>query len=327
MSKKGFKNFKRKLAIKIYKTPLVKILNPLNLVFFHWKDRMHFIKRKKSDKKYLLIRAIDNSQGIISLYLHCLNNVKWAISNGFIPYIDFSNELCQYYTGRDINGTKNAWEYFFNQPSNALLEEVKNADCVILSGWSFKKKFKVNFIDYTLEEMDNSENKDFAKKYLPINKTFEGIVEKKYKELFKGKVLGVFIRGTDYVQIKPKGHYAQPSIDDVKEKIDEFLAKYKIDSIFVVTEDYSYFEFLKKTYGDMVFSSDYYFVKNYNKNDYVSSSFDNDKYDRGANYLIRLLLLKKCNYLISSLTNGSLFLKLMTDRKYDDEYWFQLGMY
>ena len=68
-------------------------------------------------------------------------------------------------------------------------------------------------------------------------------------------------------------------------------------------------------------------VKNYKKDDYLSSSFDNDKYERGANYLIRLLLLNKCDYLISSLTNGSLFLKLICDKKYEDEHWFELGKY
>ena len=318
---------KKSLGIICERLPFGKLFFSLNLMLFHWKDRMHYKKKNKCGTKYLAIRALNSDEGMMSLFIYVLNSSLWAYENGFIPYVDFTNEHCQYYTGREINGSKNAWEYFFKQPSDATKEDIDNAECLLLSGWSFKKKFKANSIKYTLEDMNNVKNKEFAKKYLPVNDNFNALVEQKYKELFQGKVLGVFIRGTDYVQIKPKGHYVQPSIEEVKTKIDEFMAKNTVNKIFVVTEDYSYFEYLKKEYGDLVFSSDDYFVKNYKKDDYLSSSFDNDKYERGANYLIRLLLLNKCDYLISSLTNGSLFLKLICDKKYEDEHWFELGKY
>lgn len=139
--------------------------------------------------------------------------------------------------------------------------------------------------------------------------------------------MGVFIRGTDYVALKPKGHYVQPELKSVIDKIKEFLEKYEIDQIYVITEDYDYFTELQNTFGNKVFSSDNYFVKNYNNRDYLSESFDNDPYERGLMYLIRVLLFSKCEYIISSKASGSMFAEFMREEVCIDSYWFDLGLY
>ena len=323
----SFKSFKRKIGIALYKTPFANFLSAINLAVFHRNVRLRYLRKDKTSTKYLLIKASDNAQGILSLFLYVLNCVVWAEKNGFVPYVDFSDNNCQYYTGREIGGTHNAWEYFFTQPSTATMEDINKSGCVLRSGWSFKKKYKMNAVGYSLENMDNPEIKKIVETKLKIREDLLSTIEQKHRELFDGKVLGVFIRGTDYVQIRPKGHYVQPTIEQTIQKIDEFLSKHEIDKIFVVTEDYSYFEKLKNTYGSKVFSSDEYFIKDYKKGHYVAECFDNDEYERGLNYLTRILLLNKCDYLISSITNGSLFSRLYNDKPFADEYWFELGRY
>ena len=53
---------------------------------------------------------------------------------------------------------------------------------------------------------------------------------------------------------------------------------------------------------------------------------DNKKL-RGQRYLVKMILLSKCKYLISSITQGSKFSYALNGGKYLDEYIFNLGLY
>ena len=48
----------------------------------------------------------------------------------------------------------------------------------------------------------------------------------------------MFLRGTDYVSLRPKGHHVQPTVEQLCDKIDDFLKLHVIKKIYVVTEDY-----------------------------------------------------------------------------------------
>ena len=47
----------------------------------------------------------------------------------------------------------------------------------------------------------------------------------------------MFIRGTDYVALKPKGHYIQPTVEMLLSKVKEYIQEFQIDNIFLITED------------------------------------------------------------------------------------------
>ena len=49
--------------------------------------------------------------------------------------------------------------------------------------------------------------------------------------------VGVYLRGTDYIDLKPSGHPVQPTVEQAMLVIDEYTRKYNVDSIFLVTED------------------------------------------------------------------------------------------
>ena len=320
---------KRKIGILVNKTFARNLLEKINLVLFHWDERMHTIKKESIDggKKYMIIRPFARTQGLLSTYWYVLKNIRWACENGYTPYVDFESDICQYHVDREINGTYNAWEYYFEQPFPISKEEIMNGSQILLSGWSIRSKFYIKPIPKTLDAVQSQEIRKLSSRYARINKDVLESANNKYKELFSGKTLGVFLRGTDYVKLKPKGHARQPEISDVITKIDEFIRIYPIDSIFVVTEDYDIFSSLKKRYGEIVFSSDDYFVRNFDSKDYVEAYFENDAYERGKNYLIRILLLNRCDYLISGITNGSLVARCLKIDEYEDAYWFDLGNY
>lgn len=166
-------------------------------------------------------------------------------------------------------------------------------------------------------------------KHIQFSDEVLSIVGKEAMDLHISECLGVYIRGTDYVKLKPSGEYIQPSIEQVKYKIREFENKYNVP-IFLVTEDGDIFDELKKEFGDIIRIVSFdTFIRNYEGKDVLSKSdvLEKDKKLRGQNYLAKMILLAKCKYLISSMTQGSKFSYVLNDGKYVDEYVFDLGLY
>lgn len=287
----------------------------LNLVLFHWSERSHWVKFGKDDedKKYYVIRSRGKTEGLLSSALYVAREIEWARTNDFVPFVNFSDSTCQYHVERMVNGTNNAWEYFFMQPENLTLNEIKNKRNVLLSGWKLFEK---------------NHDGAISNEHLKFQPYILSIVENYWNKNFKNKkVLGVFIRGTDYVSLKPKGHSVQPSINSVQNKITEYNQKYNFDKIYVVTEDYDYYKILSAAFAGKVCSFGDNFIKDYKGNDYLSESFKDDPYERGLNYLIRIILLSKCEYTICSKASGSEFAEFIRKESPVDEYWFELGVY
>lgn len=141
--------------------------------------------------------------------------------------------------------------------------------------------------------------------------------------------IGVYVRGTDYVKLRPSGEYIQPSVKQVEEQIIKFVKKYQAP-IFLVTEDGNIYDELVKDFGNSIRIVSYdSFVRNYDGKDVLSKSnvLDDDKKQRGQEYLVKMILLSKCKYLISSITQGSKFSYALNGGKYEDEYIFDLGLY
>lgn len=295
--------------------PLKNILVRINLIIFHWNEREHKIYKKNfsTNRKLYIIRSRGKTEGLLSTVFFVMQEIYWAIENKYIPFVDFNDSNCQYHENRIINNTNNAWEYYFLQPSKLNYQDVMINKCNLLSGWTlYKKKRKIYMLDSSI---------------IHFQPYIYEIVEKiKRKQFANQSILGVFIRGTDYVSLKPKNHPIQPSIDEVIKKIKEFYNKYNVEKIYVVTEDFSYYERIKSEFKN-VFSFGDNFVKNYKQGNYVSEEFNNSPYERGLNYLIRILLLSYCNYTVCSQASGSNFLKLIRKNKPIDEYWFNLGNY
>lgn len=209
--------------------------------------------------------------------------------------------------------------------------EVYRSKNVYLSGWTFRTinpegLFEAEvFTDKRIREKSSEmlcEHIDFSDEVLSI-------VNKEATSLNISECIGVYIRGTDYVKLKPSGEYVQPSVDQMKCKIHEFENKYNAP-IFLVTEDGDIFDNLKKEFGDIIRSVSFdTFIRNYEGKDVLSKSdvLEKDKKLRGQKYLAKMILLAKCKYFVGSMTQGSKFSYILNNGNYSDEYVFDLGLY
>lgn len=268
----------------------------------------------------------DGVEGLLSLIHKQVIYIDYAKQNGYIPFVDWKNYKTQYYDGEN-----NAWEFFFKQPSQLTEAEVYQSKNVVLSGWTFRDINSRGLFESEIffNQSLNKESHDLLERNLAFS---EDVLKKVTEEAGKIDIencIGLYVRGTDYVKLKPSGEYVQPNVDQVKDKLQEFVDKYHAP-VYLVTEDGDIYDELVATFGETLRLVSFdTFIRNYDGKKHLSKSnvLEEDKKLRGQKYLVKMILLSRCKYLISSITQGSKFSYALNGGKYEDEYIFDLGLY
>lgn len=268
----------------------------------------------------------DGVEGLLSLVFRQVLYIDRAKSKGYIPYVDWKRFKTQYH-----DGVHNAWEYFFRQPSALTEEQVYSSKHVYLSGWTWKNCNPQGLFE--AEMFHNAQVEAESHRVLTENLLFTEEVlrraEEEAQRLEIDRCIGVYVRGTDYVRLRPSGEYVQPTVEQVKEPLAAFIEKYRAP-VFLVTEDGSIYDSLSESFGDQIRTVSFdTFIRNYDGKDVLSRShvLNEDKKKRGQDYLIKMLLLARCRYLISSITQGSKFSYALNGGRYEDKRIFDLGLY
>lgn len=281
---------------------------------------------------YVIRPRIDKTEGLMSLFVNVAKNLYYAAEKGCIPVVDFENYHTQY--NDIVNGEKNSWNFYFTQPTEVTLSEVYNSKNVILSGleiqWYRPSLFVKKFDDVSLSQIH---------KFIFNKFTFNDVVlasvnsETENIGLDFEKTLGLYLRGTDYVALKPSGHPVQPTVDQADKMVKSFLQKYEISNIFLVTEDEIIFKTIKERYGSIcVVASFDSFITNYRGKKFLShdksiNELGKSPYKRGLNYLVKIIMLSKCKYLIGGDTMGSWAACIFSEKAFREKYIFNLGVY
>jgi hypothetical protein len=322
-------NFFRKRGAS---SPVYRVLILAKRYILDFEKREHRITGGKLNpgQTFFVIRPTSKEEGLLSLFKSVMRNIEYAEQQGWSPIVDMQNYPTQYNCPTLVNNTRNAWEYFFLQPTTFTLEEVYHSRNVILSGWrpNQKKSAFNTLFNFDFDDQINKVRYDFISSHSGLQPKIRELVQSIKAQMFTGNVLGVYIRGTDYTVFKPKGHPIQPEIDDVLEQTTAYLDHYPIAKIFLVTEDSAYaMRFIEK-YGDRILTFGKNNFDNYDGRDYLSHYLDGEMaYQNGLEYLIRMLLLAACDYQIMSITNGSLFTLAISDHQPESRFLFQLGTY
>lgn len=285
------------------------------------------------DKTVYIIRPRkDCTEGLMSLFINVMWNIYYADQHQYVSVVDFKNYKTQYYDAS--NPDFNVWNLYFTQPSNISLNDAYQSKDVILSGLNIQY-YRPKELNMTFDK----ENLEYLHNFLFSKIDFSEVTKKKVRDeefilnLDYANTLGLYLRGTDYTSLKPSGHPVQPTLNQAFEKVDEVLTQNnEIHSIFLVTEDEKIFEAVNKKYANMckTVSFDQY-IKDYTgdkllAHDQSIYELDASPYVRGMNYLVKLIILSKCNYLIAGKTNGS-WASCIFSGGSNYQYIFNLGKY
>jgi hypothetical protein len=267
--------------------------------------------------------------GLMAYYKHYLVCITKYLNLGYIPIIDlisFPNIFNRY----NISSIEsNPWEIFFTQPFGYTLENVlKNGKNIKYSICKFRRKmltyyiFNNTYIIYYWHTI--------AINYIPINKQI--IIEANFiiHNLFNGSknILGILIRGTDYLARKPSKHPITPNPEMVVEDIKYMNKNNKYDYYFIATEDdlirKKFFKIFRKKLKYIKQKSIKYNYKSkkflsYNKN--IKGNINNMKI-----YLFNIIILSKCIDIISARTSGSIGVFILSNGFRNAKIYF-LGEY
>ena len=291
------------------------------------------IKKDYKNKIFVIIRNPSmHDCGLFCYYNIYLSCIESFLIKGYIPIIDlksFPNLL----NGYIINSSNiNPWEDFFEQPFCYNLNDVLNNAEKILFFKCTKPCKGSLFVDYFKKDLSIIFWSNIAKNYIPIKK--ELIKESKIikRKLFKNSnnVLGVFIRGTDYISVKKIGHPKVPSTEQVIKDIKKMDKKYLYDMIFIVTED---IRIRKQIINEFSYKLKFLSPKKELKYNYTQKKLLFNYHsivgnrDNLKNYILNMIILSKCIDIITSLTNGSVFVFIFNKGIFRHKKVYNLGFY
>lgn len=261
---------------------------------------------KNPDKTFYIIWRDYLGSGFFSNFTQVLSHIKAAQSMGMIPIVDMKNFKTLYNEKEQINGTENAWEYYFKQVSPYDLEEVYQSKRVFFCNGEPPSSVVLQDLYKISKESFYGEDsyKTFVEKNIELQESVKKEL-KKYDHFFEQRILGIHFRGKELnvAQLHPFG----PTVEQMFRYTDEILEKYKIEKIFLATEEKDYLDAFVARYGNKVVYSEAFRVAKVNAYN-LKDPRPHHRYLLGMDALIDSLLLAKCTGLIfggSGLSNHS----------------------
>ena len=294
-----------------------------------FKEIAFLIKSKRSKGKFYVIKPDNTETGLFSYFNIFLPQMLMAKTAGWIPVVDMQNVKNTYLEQSQV-GKENAWEFYFEQNQDFKLEDIAPKRIINESFEPFRNgpySGRAFFEDWYGE-------KTFWRKYVAkeisvrrdILNSVNGWWTKSIRD--NDRVLGVLVRGTDYLKLKPTGHARQPEPEQCVLKTKELLKEWDCNRVYLCTEDYHILELFKSEFKNrLLFFSKPYVVDV--GNGYVTQvHFDrlDDKKKQGEEYLIQILLLSRCTCLLAGPCGGTIGAELFTNG-YEQEYIWDLGLY
>lgn len=281
------------------------------------------------DSTFYVIRPRrDSVEGLMSLLLYVCEQISYAEKKGWIPVVDFQNYKTQY----NCSDGKNSWEIFFKQLNGQSLNAVYQSKKVVLSGINASRKAESYFKEKSVKETDIKKVHALFEKYIRCSDEVEKLLMQEKRKIVPERSLGLYLRGTDYVKLRPTGEAVQPTIEQALEVADKYMEQFDLNKVFLVTEDAQVYEKVFEHYKDklMITSFDVfiskYSAKKFLAEDDAIKELGESPYTRGINYLTKIKLLSECKCIVGGKTCGSWAACAFASSQ-TKKYIFELGNY
>lgn len=286
-------------------------------------------------KVYYIIGNYYKEDGLFSMYKHTIAHVLHAVEHDYVPVVDMRCYYNQYFKDGRVY-RDNPWEYFFEQPYGVSPQNIpQNAKIIIASG-SADAKFQIYSRHLPLSLDNNILPHPYLMQYNDFLRFAPDIKEyllSEYQKIFNNEknVLGIIVRGTDFVETKPKGHAIQPTAEMIIAKVKEMQQNFEINKIYLATEDKKIYDKIKAEFNDLLIDNNSYKYDTVNgKLIYrVKAKRKDHFYNLAKEYMLSLYLLSRCKYFIGGRANGTLAVYMMTKgfSCYEYVYLWDLGCY
>ena len=278
----------------------------------------------------ILRRSSCPTCGLFSNYIVHLGCIIRYLSKGYIPIIDLSS-FSNLYNGFNSTSLTNPWEIFFSQPFNhTLLNVLKYAHKIKY----FKCKASFNRpcqkTIYLNEVLINYWH-NMANIYMPIKEEIINESNIIIKKLFNNSknILGVLIRGTDYLAKKPINNPIPPKVEMVIKDAKIMDKRNNYDYIFLTTEDDIIRQKFINNFNKKIKFYKYKHNINYNYKTKLKLAYNKSikgNIEFMKIYLINIIIFSKCIDIITARTSGAAGAFIITNGFRNNKIYF-LGEY
>lgn len=285
------------------------------------------VVNKQGTKDYYIIRSYQTGNelcGIFASFRFVMAHICWALRKGYIPVVDMQNGPQTYLEENEI-GQLNAWELFFRQPCGIGLDDIPESAQRVIISEIYEKECETGLLTNEMYEI--------SRKHIRLEDKLEKDTDTFFtnqKQAGNNRILGIKLRGSDYVKTRPKYHPVQPTIDEAIHIIENKIAEWKnegytYDAIFLATEDQSIADGISKHFQNIIIPDSQRIEPG--ETWYNTDSYSNDKKKQGYDYCLEVAILSRCNALIASGSQGTIAAQILNHGEYEKTYIIEKGSY
>lgn len=285
------------------------------------------------DTTFYVIRSIKGDSpfyigpvhNLLANYFYVLSHLQYAKVKGYLPIIDQQNYPVYNSMPYPVNGTMNAWEYFWQQPCHVSLEEIYRSKHVVLSQQSWFGQWDIGY------DTSNYTNRDIIAQYhrlaesVPLNSVVAEHVRHTKESMFHGdeRILGVCYRFGGHAKNSKQGqgHPVSPEIEDLLLISQQRLCDWGMKKIFLASDEETIVKCFQEAFQERLIvlprsrtpASRYYDLQHPNQ-----MYEKNNLYETALSYLTEMELLASCNALIGSVNSGLRYAVVRNGGEYEN---------
>ena len=235
------------------------------------------------DRAFYVIWRPHRGAGFFSNFTQIVSHIVAAEKQGLVPVVDQLNFPTLYNVAEPVEGRRNAWEYYFEQPGGVSLDEVYRSARVFVPDGNYPRVFPDDYRTF------------FETHFSPRPAVVERI--ERYREAVTAKrTLGIHFRGKE-MNYAPRHPFA-PTAAQIFRFADQLMEEHALEQIFLVTEDECYREAMARRYGSRLLCTDAF--RSRRVNSYNLSPRPAHRYLLGLEILADAELLALCTGLLAS---------------------------
>ena len=244
-----------------------------------------------------------------------MGNIIYSLYKGYVPIFD------------------NTWNKYFEQP-------IKYSDDYEMHEYPFLESLiQPQIVDIFDEDMKTVWTTLYNRFIRLSEYHCKDYIENEISSILsREKTLGVLVRGTDYLILKPQGHPIQPTIEVIINDVKKLVTEKKYTKIYLATDEKAVVEVFENEFQGMILTNKrkYYddiYQKRESKNvsDILITNYhfqrQNDDFLKGLEYLSSLMILSNCNAMIGGACGGTSFAYYMNNNQYEYCMIYNLGVY
>lgn len=252
--------------------------------------------------------------GFWSNFVVVLQGLDEADRKGLLPVVDMERYVTRYNEEEPVNGTANAWEYYFEQPTDLTLAKALTLDPLDSGGLVKDDPFTTVFAQISPNPETLLRGRELIRKYVRVKPEIQQRVDALITREAGGRTVGVHVRGTDQRHGRFPDHPASALPAAYLDQVIMLDEEHSFNSVFLATDEQEAVDMFAQHFGSRLLTIPAHrtganhaateFRQGYTWL-FGASERRLHKYHLGLEVLIDALLLSRCSHLVCGASNVS----------------------